>query len=83
MTIIRVKVLLIPTKEQRQAFNDSAYYSDLMYNEALRWNQDYYKASEGFYTFIDMSRILPEFKREHPEFAGVPCGVLQNAVLDL
>lgn len=42
MQLVTVKILLIPTKEQRQAFYDSAYYNDRMYNIALQWNIDFH-----------------------------------------
>ena len=78
-----VKILLVPTKEQRQAFYDSAYYSDLMYNTALQWNIDYYDSEGKFYSYYDMTRLLPDFKRENQEFKSVNSFVLCSAVKDL
>ena len=52
MDLRNVKILLVPTKEQRQAFYDSAYYSDRMYNEALQWNIDYYE-SDGMFLWTN------------------------------
>lgn len=78
-----VKILLVPTKEQRQAFYDSAYYSDLMYNTALQWNIDYYDSEGKFYSYYDMCYLLPDFKRENPAFKSVGSFVLLSAVSDL
>lgn len=83
MDLRGVKILLILTKEQRQAFYDSAYYSDLMYNTALQWNIDYYNECEKFYSYYDMCYLLPGFKRENPEFKSVGYFVLVSAVSDL
>lgn len=78
-----VKILLVPTPEQRQAFFDSAYYSDLMYNTALQWNIDYYESDGKFYSRYDLIRMLPEFKLYNPEFQIVDGYVLKAAVTDL
>lgn len=78
-----VKILLVPTKEQRQAFYDSAYYSDLMYNTALQWNIDYYDSEGKFYSYFDMIRLVPDFKQEYSEFKSVNSFVLCSAVRDL
>lgn len=83
MELRRVRILLVPTEEQRQAFYDSAYYSDRMYNEALQWNIDYYKSDGMFYSRYDLIRMLPEFKQENPEFATVDGYILKAAVTDL
>ena len=83
MDLKSVKILLIPTKEQRQAFYNSAYYSDLMYNQALQWNIDYYEETGMFLSRYDMIRMLPEFKQENSEFYKVADFVLRTAVTDL
>ena len=78
-----VKILLVPTQEQRQAFFDSAYYSDLMYNIALQWNIDYYESDGKFYSRFDLIRMLPDFKYDNPEFQTVDGYILKAAVTDL
>ena len=78
-----VKILLVPTKEQRQAFYDSAYYSDRMYNEALQWNKDYYDEEGKFYSRFDMIRMIPSFRKKNPEFCKVDSYILKSAVTDL
>lgn len=83
MEIRNVKLLLIPTKEQRQAFYDSAYYSDLMYNQALQWNIDFYKEEGKFYSRYDLINMLPDFKQDNPEFSSVDSYVLKDAVTNL
>lgn len=83
MDIRQVKVLLVPTSEQRQAFYDSAYYSDRMYNEALQWNIDYYEEDGKFYSQYDMINMLPEFKQYNTEFKSIDAYVLKSAVTDL
>lgn len=83
MDLRTVKVLLVPTPEQRQAFFDSAYYSDLMYNTALQWNIDYYESEGKFYSQFDMINMLPDFKFQNPEFLSVGNYVLRSAVTDL
>lgn len=83
MELRSVKILLVPNKEQRQAFYDSAYYSDKMYNEALQWNIDYYETDGKFYSRYDLIRMLPDFKEEHPEFKSIDSYILRTAVTDL
>lgn len=83
MELRSVKILLVPTKEQRQAFYDSAYYSDRMYNEALQWNIDYYESDGMFYSRFDLINMLPEFKQNNPEFSTVDSYILKAAVTDL
>lgn len=82
MAIRQVKILLVPTKEQRQKFYDYSYYADLMYNQAIDWNNELY-ASEGiFYSKFDLINMLPDFKKDNPEFALVDSFVLKTAVTD-
>ena len=83
MQLVTVKILLVPTKEQRQAFYDSAYYSDRMYNEALQWNIDYYQEEGMFYSRYDLIRMLPAFKQDNPQFGSVDGYVLKEAVTNL
>lgn len=83
MGLRQVKILLVPTKEQSQAFYDSAYYSDLMYNQALQWNIDYYESDEKFYSRYDLINMLPDFKKANPEFTSVDGYILRAAVTDL
>lgn len=83
MELRQVKIFLVPTKEQRQAFYDSAYYSDKMYNQALQWNIDYYELDGKFYSRYDLIKMLPEFKQEHKEYFSVDGYVLKAAVTDL
>ena len=83
MELRSVKILLVPTKEQRQAFYDSAYYSDKIYNEALQWNKDYYATDGKFYSRYDLIRMLPDFKEQNPEYRSVDAYILKAAVTDL
>ena len=83
MELRQVKLLLVPTKEQRQAFYNSAYYSDKMYNQALQWNIDYYESEGKFYSRYDLIKMLPEFKQENEEYFSVDGYVLKAAVTDL
>ena len=83
MELRQVKILLVPTKEQRQAFYDSTYYSDKMYNQALQWNIDYYESEGKFYSRFDLIKMLPEFKYFNPEYGSVDGYVLKSAVSDL
>lgn len=83
MELRQVKILLVPTKEQRQAFYDSAYYSDKMYNQALQWNIDLYEDCDLFYSRFDLIKMLPKFKEKNPEFSSVDGYVLKAAVTDL
>jgi len=57
MELRTVKLLLIPTKEQRQYFYDASYYSDCMYNEALNWNKALYQEEGRFYSKLDRTRV--------------------------
>lgn len=82
MTIRGVKILLIPTKEQHQKFYDFSYYADLMYNQAIDWNNELYKSEGIFYSKFDLINKLPFFKKEHPEFASVDSFVLKTAITD-
>jgi len=83
MELRNVRILLVPTKEQRQAFYDSAYYSDKIYNEALQWNKDYYATDGKFYSRYDLIKMLPDFKEENPEYKSVDAYILKAAVTDL
>lgn len=82
MELRNVKILLIPTKEQRQKFYDFSYYADLMYNQAIDWNNELYDSEGIFYSKFDLINMLPAFKEEHPEFASVDSFVLKTAVTD-
>lgn len=82
MELRNIKILLIPTKEQRQKFYDYSYYADLMYNQAIDWNNDLYNSEGIFYSKFDLIKMLPIFKEEHPEFATVDSFVLKTAVTD-
>lgn len=82
MTIRGVRILLISTKEQRQKFYDFSYYADLMYNQAIDWNNALYKSEGIFYSKFDLIKMLPVFKEENPEFASVDSFVLRTAVTD-
>lgn len=83
MELRTVRILLVPDKEQRQAFYDSTYYSDKIYNEALQWNIDYYESDGMFYSRYDLIRMLPDFKEANPEYKTVDAYVLKAAVTDL
>ena len=83
MSLVTVRLLLVPDKEQRQKFYDSAYYSDRMYNEALQWNIDYYEEEGLFYSRFDMIKMLPQFKSDNSEFTNVDGYVLKDAVTNL
>ena len=83
MELRQVKILLVPTNKQRQAFYDSTYYSDKMYNQALQWNIDYYESEGKFYSRFDLIKMLPEFKYFNPEYGSVDGYVLKSAVSDL
>lgn len=82
MELRNVKILLIPTKEQRQKFYDFSYYADLMYNQAIDWNNELYDSEGIFYSKFDLINMLPAFKEEHPEFASVDSFILNVAVTD-
>lgn len=83
MELRTVKLLLIPTKEQRQYFYDASYYSDCMYNEALNWNKTLYQEEGRFYSKFDMLNKLSAFKTDNPEYKSVSSIILQSAVSDL
>ena len=83
MSLVTVRLLLVPDKEQRQKFYNSAYYSDRMYNEALQWNIDYYEEEGLFYSRFDMIKMLPQFKSDNSEFTNVDGYVLKDAVTNL
>lgn len=83
MELRQVKILLVPTKEQKQAFYDSAYYSDKMYNQALQWNIDYYESEGKFYSRYDLIKMLPDFKYLNPEYGSVDGYILKASVTDL
>lgn len=83
MELRTVKLLLIPTKEQRQYFYDASYYSDCMYNEALNWNKALYQKEGRFYSKFDMSSKLSAFKTDNPEYKSISDYVLQSAISDL
>lgn len=83
MSMITVRVLLVPTEYQRQKFYEFSYYADRMYNEALQWNIDYYESDGKFYSRFDMTSMVTDFKYENPEFDIIDRHVLNTAVTDL
>lgn len=83
MELRRVNILLIPTKEQRQSFYDSVYYSQKMYNQAIDWCKDAYEETGMFLSKFDMINMLPEFKQDNPEYYSVDGYVLKDAVTQL
>lgn len=83
MELRRVNILLIPTKEQRQSFYDSVYYSQKMYNQAIDWCKDAYEETGMFLSKFDMINMLPEFKQNNPEYYCVDSYVLRDAVTQL
>lgn len=82
MSIRQVKILLIPTKKQRQKFYDYSYYADLMYNKAIDWNNELYASEGAFYSKFDLINMLPSFKESNPDFTSVDSYVLKTAVTD-
>lgn len=83
MSMITVKLLLVPTEYQRQKFYEFSYYADRMYNEALQWNIDYYESDGKFYSRFDLINMVTDFKHENPEFDIIDRHVLNTAVTDL
>lgn len=83
MEIRRVNILLVPTKEQRQSFYDSVYYSQCMYNQAIDWCKEAYEETGMFLSKFDMINMLPEYKRNNPDFTKVDSYVLKDAVTQL
>lgn len=83
MEIRRVNILLVPTREQRQSFYDSVYYSQRMYNQAIDWCKDAYEETGMFLSRFDMINMLSEFKQENPEYYIVDSYVLSDAVTQL
>ena len=83
MDIRRVNILLVPTREQRQSFYDSVYYSQRMYNQAIDWCKDAYEETGMFLSKFDMINMLPKFKQENPEYYCVDGYVLKDAVTQL
>lgn len=83
MELRRVNILLIPTKDQRQSFYDSVYYSQKMYNQAIDWCKDAYEETGMFLSKFDMINMLPEFKQDNPEYYSVDGYVLKDAVTQL
>lgn len=83
MSMITVRVLLVPTEYQRQKFYEFSYYADRMYNEALQWNIDYYASDGKFYSRFDLINMITDFKHENPEFDIIDRHVLNTAVTDL
>ena len=83
MDIRRVNILLVPTREQRQSFYDSVYYSQKMYNQAIAWCKSAYEETGMFLSKFDMINMLPEFKQDNPEYYCVDGYVLKDAVTQL
>ena len=83
MEIRRVNILLVPTKEQRQSFYDSVYYSQKIYNQAIDWCKETYEETGMFLSKFDMINMLPEFKQCNTEFQIVDGYVLKDSVTQL
>lgn len=83
MEIRRVNILLVPTKEQRQAFYTSVYYSQRMYNQAIDWCKEAYEETGMFLSRFDMINMLPEYKRNNLDFTKVDSYILKDAVTQL
>lgn len=83
MDIRRVNILLVPTREQRQSFYDSVYYSQKMYNQAIDWCKSAYLETGMFLSKFDMINMLPDFKRNNSEYYCVDGYVLADAVTQL
>lgn len=83
MDLRRVNILLVPTREQRQSFYDSVYYSQRMYNQAIDWCKYAYEETGMFLSKFDMINMLPEFKQNNPEYYCVDGYVLKDAVTQL
>lgn len=83
MEIRRVNILLVPTEEQMQSFYDSVYYSQKIYNQAIDWCKDAYEETGMFLSRFDMINMLPEFKKENPEYYCVGSYVLKDSVTQL
>lgn len=83
MSMITVKLLLVPTEYQRKKFYEFSYYADRMYNEALQWNIDYYESDGKFYSRFNLINMVTDFKHENPEFDIIDRHVLNIAVTDL
>jgi len=82
MELRRVKILLIPNKEQEQFFYDSAYYSQMIYNIAI--DQCRYNTSgKLFLSKYELMNIAGEVRREFEGFEKIPVYTLRTSVGNL
>jgi len=69
-----------PTKEQEKILFYTLYLCRNLYNYALEQRINHYKTTGKGLTYTDQQNMLPEYKKEHPEYKAVHSQILQDVL---
>ncbi|SHF49206.1 putative transposase, partial [Caldanaerobius fijiensis DSM 17918] len=72
--------LLEPTKEQEEKLFYTLYLCRKLYNYSLEQRIKHYKEYGKGLTYEDQQNMLPEYKKEHPEYKEVHSQILQDVL---
>ena len=78
------KFELMPNGEQIRRFKQFCGCSRFVFNKALAWQNEQYEADKGFkFSYVKMTSLLPEWKKELPWLKDCNAQVLQQSLKDL
>ena len=72
------KYRLQPSKTQRTKLTQTLEFCRWVYNETLAIRKNSWEQDKRFLSFSDTRKLLPTWKKEHPELKSVYAQVLQN-----
>jgi len=69
-----------PTAEQEKSLFHTLYLCSRLYNYALDQRINHYKETGKGLTYADQQNMLPQYKKEHPEYKTVHSQILQDVL---
>jgi putative transposase len=69
---------IYPTKSQISTLNRHLEICRHVYNDTLAYRKQSWETSKTNISLFDTNKLLPQWKKEHPEYKGVFSQVLQN-----
>ncbi|MNL91026.1 putative transposase [compost metagenome] len=78
--IRRVKMLLIPSKEQELEFKQYVYYFRKAYNLGLEFSNYNYDIYDRHLTYNELSRMLTKYKHDNLDFYEIDSHTLKQAM---
>lgn len=70
---------IYPTKSQISTLNRHLEICRHVYNDTLAYRKDSWETSKTHISLFDTNKLLPQWKKDHPEYKAVFSQVLQNS----